>query len=375
MKKIYVPLFLTAAMAGCGGGAQSVMTHQPGSTATPVTNRSATSVQVSSPADNSTVNNSVAYAATATSSCASGIAKMAVYTNGNSPAYQTNGNKLNTTLNFTQGTYATKVQAWDNCGNSAQTPVNITVKNSLPYPSPATPAGSKTFSSLQADKGWKGYALLPTSYNICPSCISTGPQTTWWSQTGVNSPSLSGNATQFDIGGQTQFSDVLWNNHLIGDFSSHGLMDWDKSLANSVHNFIYDVYFYSSNIPASQALEFDINQFVNGQSYIWGHECRIAGGGQWDIWDNQGMKWHPTGVPCKPLNNAWNHLILQAQRTSDGHLLFKSITLNGQTANLNYYEWPTSTGWHGITINYQMDGDRSQQGYSVFLDNLNFTYW
>jgi hypothetical protein len=300
---------------------------------------------------------------------------MAVYTTSTTPAYQVNGASLKATLNFSPGVYTTKVQAWDNCGKSAEAPINITVKNPLPYPSAATPAGSKTFSNLHKAGGWTGYALLPTSYNICSSCGPKGPQTTWWTQPGVSSPSLSGAAMQFDIGGQTQFSDVLWNNHLIGDFSSHGMFDTDHSMASSVHNFIYDVYFFSKNLPASQALEFDINQFVNGQSYIWGHECRIAGGGEWDIWDDQGMKWHPTGVPCKPLNNAWNHVVLRAQRTSDGHLLFQSITLNGVTSNLNYYEWPTSTSWHGITINYQMDGNRSQDFYTVFLDNLNFTYW
>ena len=65
----------------------------------------------------------------------------------------------------------------------------------------------------------------------------------------------------------------------------------------------------------------------------------------------------------------------QAQRTSDNHLLFKSISLNGQTATLNYYEIPTPTTWYGITINYQQDGNYKQQPYSIWLDKLTFTYW
>ena len=109
---------------------------------------------------------------------------------------------------------------------------------------------------------------------------------------GVSSPSMSGNSARMDMGGQTVYSDVLWNNHLIGDFSSQGLPDSAHSIVPNVHNFTYDVYFYATNISASQALEFDINQFFNGQSFIWGHECRIAGGNEWDIWDNPGQKWH-----------------------------------------------------------------------------------
>lgn len=231
--------------------------------------------------------------------------------------------------------------------------------------------------NLQSQNGWTGYALLPPSYDICSSCTPDGPQAGWSMMQGVSSPSLSGDATQFDLSGQTDFADILWNNHLIGDFSSQGLPDTNHTLNPATHNFTYDVYFYATNIGASQALEFDINQFVNGQSFIWGHECRIAGGNEWDIWDNQASQWHPTGVACNPLNEAWNHLTIQVQRTADNQLLFESVTLNGDAANLNYSESPTSSHptWYGITINYQQDGNASQQPYSIWLDQLNFTYW
>lgn len=168
---------------------------------------------------------------------------------------------------------------------------------------------------------------------------------------------------------------MLWNNHLIGNSSSHGLPDNNHTLVPNIHNFTYDVYFYVQDPAISQALEFDINQFVNGQSFIWGHECRIAGGNEWDIWDDPTQHWLPTGIACNPIANAWNHLTLQVERTSDNQLLFKSITLNGETSNINIYEQPTSTSWYGITVNYQQDGNYAQAPYSVWLDNLTFTYW
>jgi hypothetical protein len=28
-----------------------------------------------------------------------------------------------------------------------------------------------------------------------------------------------------------------------------------------------------------------------------------------------------------------------------------------------------------VTVNYQQDGDYQQTAYSVWLDNLNFSYW
>jgi len=332
--------------------------------------KSGGSVQVSAPLSNSTVSPTVQFVASATTSCAAGVAAMGIYTAPGVLAYKVNGAKLNTALTLPGGVYHTVVQEWDHCGGSATAPIVITVGGG------ASPTGkSGQFANLHQKGGWTGYALLPPVYAICPWCVSGGPETKWAMTKGVGSPTLSGSSTRMDIGGQTLYSDVLWNNHLIGDFSSQGLPDTNRAIVPSVHNFTYDVYFYATDISASQALEFDINQFVNGQSFIWGHECRVAGGHEWDIWDNPGQKWIPTGVACNPVNNSWNHLVIQVQRTSDNHLLFQSITLNGKTATLNHYESPTPTNWYGITINYQQDGNYKQQPYSIWLDKLTFTYW
>jgi hypothetical protein len=379
VKKLCLPIFVATTLVSCGGGGNSPFatpgTNPTPSPTTPTTTPVQQGVTVTAPANNSVVPTLVNYTATAKSTCAKGVVSMGVYTAPGVLAQQSNGATLNTQVALNPGTYDTVVQAWDGCGSSSKTPVRITVQGGMPSTSSTPSTPGTTLSDLQQGGGWNAYALLPPSWGICSSCKASGPGTTWSFGQNVGSPSISGSAAKFSIGGTSSYTDVLWNNHLVGDFSSHGKPDSDHSIAGGTHNFIYDVYFFGANLPASQALEFDINLFVNGKSYIWGHECRIAGGHQWDIWDNQGFKWHPTGVPCHPNNNAWNHLTIKTQRTSDGHLLFQSITLNGYTATLNFYESPTSTNWHGITINYQMDGNVSQQSYSVYLDKLNFSYW
>jgi hypothetical protein len=339
-----------------------------GASVTPVkiTVGSGGQVTVSAPKPNSTVSSTVQYVASANSSCSKGVSAMGIYTAPGQLAYTSQGAQLNTTLTLNPGVYDTVVQAWDNCGGSSRTPVTITVGGS---------STSGVFTNLQEQKGWNGYALLPPLYNICTSCTPSGPQATWSMTQNISSPSLSGKSSLMAIGGETVYADILWNNHLIGNFSSQGMPDNNQTIVPSLHNFTYDVYFYVEDPNVSQALEFDINEFVGGYSYIWGHECRIAGGSEWDIWDNPGQTWHPTGIACKPVANAWNHLVLQVQRTSDNHLLFQSITLNGVTSTLNYYEDPTPTTWYGVTINYQQDGNYEQTPYSVWLDKVNFTYW
>jgi hypothetical protein len=338
---------------GCGGSSDTPVTIQVAGS------NKGGQVTVSAPQANSTVSPTVQFVASASSSCASGVAQMGIYTAPGALAYTTKGAQLNTVLTLGRGVYHTVVEEWDNCGGAATAPVTITVGGS---------STSGVFSDLQQQAGWTGYALLPALYEICSSCKPSGPQATW-------SPSLSGNSSQMDIGGSTDYSDILWNNHLIGNFSSQGMPDNNQTIVPNLHNFTYDVYFYAEDLDVSQALEFDINQFVGGKSYIWGHECRIGGGNEWDIWDNPGQKWQATGIACKPVSNAWNHLVIQVQRTSGNQLLFQSITLNGETSVLNYTENPTATTWYGVTINYQQDGNYKQAPYSIWLDNLNFAYW
>jgi hypothetical protein len=326
-------------------------------------------VSVSSPSSGSTSGSPVHFVATASSpACSNGVSAVGIYTAPGKLAYKVNGSKLDTNLSMANGTYNVVVQEWDNCGWSATAALTLTVSGS------SSSGTGKVFSNLQKSGGWTGYALLPPAFGICSDCSPSGSRVKWsWTQN-VSSPSMDGISTKSSYnGGTTQWADILWNNHLIGDFSSHGLPDFSKTLVPSLHNFTYDIYFWVGNINDSQALEFDINQFVGGKSYIWGHECRIAGGHEWDTWNNAGEHWVKSGVACNPVSNSWNHLTINVQRTSDNHLLFKTITLNGKTATLNRYDTPTSRNWYGVTVNYQIDSNYYKKPYSVYIDKFTFT--
>ena len=338
----------------CGGASTATVTF---------TVKTGTGVNVTAPANNSTVSSPANFIATATTSCSSGVASMGIYTAPDQLAYVVNGASLNTNLALNPGTYNATVEEWDHCGGASTAPLTITV------------AAGQTFWNLHSSAGWNGYAQQPPTYSDCTGCLPSGPGTTWAMYQGIKSLALSSSSTQFNIGGTMDYSDVLWNNHLIGDLSSQGLPDTGHTLVPTLHNFTYDVWFYSTNIGSSQALEFDVNQFFNGMGFTWGHECRIDGGNEWDVWDNIGAKWVPTGISCYPIQNAWNHLTIQVQRTSSNQLLYQTITLNGVTSALNRTNTPYSApGWWGITINYQMDGNYQQSPYTVYVDELNFTY-
>lgn len=316
-----------------------------------------TGVWVGSPANNSTVSSSVNYVASATTTCLAGVSSMGIYAS-HQLVYSVAGASLNTTISLIPGTYQTTVKEWDKCGGSSGTAVSITV-------------AGKTLYNIQSASGWQSYGQEPPLYADCTSCSGT----TWAMSQNISSPSLSGSATEYDLGGTVPYSDVLWLNHLIGPFSSQGLPDTNKTIVPYLHYFTYDVYFWGDNLTTvSEAVEFDINQYVNDTGFIWGLECRMWLR-QWALWDSANKKWTSTSLPCTPLSNAWNHLVFDVERTSSNQLLYKTITLNGvtQTVNQTFNPFPAS-GWYGLLVNYQMDGDYKQTNYTTYVDNLNLTY-
>ncbi|MHB1672873.1 MAG: hypothetical protein ACYCSP_01345 [Acidobacteriaceae bacterium] len=335
-----------------------------GATYTPraITVTSQTGVVVTSPANNSTVGSPASYVATAaTSSCPQGVASMGVYVN-NQLVHVEPGSKLNTQLTLGAGPQHTVVEEWDYCGGASYTPVDVTVASS-----------GKVLSNLQASGGWRSYGQFAPDYADCSSNCSGVNWSMWQHQ---SSPSLSGNASRFNIGGNVPYSDVLWTNPVIGQNSTQNLPDSNHTLLPTVHNFTYDASFYVTNASITQVLEFDVNMYMNGTGMIWGNQCNHLGDGDWDIWDNGNAKWVSAGVPCKFVNG-WNHVTIQVQRESNNALLYQSITLNGVAYSINktYAPYSVSSSWWGITVNYQMDGNYNQSANSTYVDNFSLTYW
>lgn len=185
---------------------------------------------------------------------------------------------------------------------------------------------------------------------------------------GVVSPSLDGASTQFWLGGSTPYSDVLWHKNILNESQA--------ATSRTVHNFVYDLYFYTDNGGAAQSIEWDVNQFLDGRSYIFGSQCSYRAGDTWDIWDNVKSHWVSTGVSCGALqSNTWNHVVLEFERTTDNQLHYIAMTLNGTRHYLNWYYPSTATTWNGVTVNYQMDGNLQQANYSTWVDKMKLTYW
>lgn len=334
----------------------------------------ASAVHVSYPANGATVGSPASFVASATTTCYKGVAAIGLYIN-NQRVNVTPGANLNIQVPLGAGWNSAVVQSWDNCGGSAASPLKVDVTgttSSTTTTAAVAPSSGNTVTGLQGWGGWNQWGELPPSYGICSNPCG-GVQ---WSMTQhESSTSLTGNATAFWVGGTTPYSDALFSNPFMGQGSTN-LPDTGHTLMPNLHNFIYDTYVYVSNVNVAQSLEFDINMYLNGVGMEWGTQCDKLGSGDWDIWNNVEGKWIPTGNPCK-LQNGWNHVTLQVQRESNNDLLYQTIALNGVTYNINarVAPFPVPSGWYGMTVNYQMDGNHSQSPYVTYLDKFNVTYW
>jgi len=317
---------------------------------------STSAITLSAPLPGSTVGSPTRFVASAKSATAYPIASMMLYVD-NVGVYTTYSSSMDTTQPLTAGTHNIIIKSWDNSGAIYQLPFTVNVSGTTSaYPSNAT-----VIANLDQVSGWE-------SCDACAGAGGAGPTAPHSLTQGVVSPSMDGASARFWMGGTTPYSDVLW---------------WKKLLTSTqitqnraLHHFVYDLYFYMDNPTVAQSLEWDVNQFVDGKSFIFGSQCSYRARSTWDIWDNVNSHWISTGVVCPiPQAYAWNHIVLEFERTSDDKLRYISMTMNGVKHYLNWYYAPTATTWSGVTVNYQMDGDYRQDNYSTWVDKMSLVYW
>jgi hypothetical protein len=119
-------------------------------------------VTVTTPAANSTVTSPVSYAATAKTSCATGVSSMGLYVD-NKLIYTQKGAALNTSISMAAGAEHTVVQEWDHCGGAAYTTVNLTVSSGT---TPPPPSGGVNVTTWHVDNNRSGLNAKETSLSL-----------------------------------------------------------------------------------------------------------------------------------------------------------------------------------------------------------------
>ncbi|HEY6270557.1 MAG TPA: Ig-like domain-containing protein [Terriglobales bacterium] len=308
-------------------------------------------VTVSSPTPNSATGSPLHVVASAAAPGARPIGTMTIYLDNNI-VYTINAASVNANINAGAGSHLLVVQAWDSAGAVYKNSMTVSVGGASTKAT--TPPNAAVHSAIQTMPAWE-------SCTVCAGPNAQGPVAQYAMGEHVASPSLSGQAAQFQISGSTPYADAIWWKQLGAD--------------NSKTHFQYDLDFYLTQPQLAQALEFDANQSIGNLKFIFGTQCNIKGDGAWDVWDTAGSAWRSTGIACAmPTAFQWHHLTWQFYRDSS-KIYFVAVTLDGVThyVNQSYSARPVNAS--EVNVAFQMDGDYGMHPYSAWLDNVTLTAW
>jgi hypothetical protein len=276
----------------------------------------------------------------------------------NVSVYFVQASKIDTSVAMSAAKHNVVVQAWDSAGTVFKQALTITVSGTttssgLPLP----PSTAVTKASIDQMTGWQ-------SCTVCAGAGGNGPAATATMLENIVSPSLDGKSAKFSIAGTTSYSDALWWKQL--------------GAANTAKNFKYDLYFYLTTPQYAQALEFDTNQAIGTERFIFGTQCNIKTGstvGHWDVWGNADGKWLSTGIACSaPSAFKWHHLTWEFKRTAT-QVTYVGFTYDGVTHYVNRTYTARASSVNELNVAFQMDGDKFMHDYSTWLDKISLTYW
>jgi hypothetical protein len=309
-------------------------------------------VTISTPGSGQTVSSNFHLVASASSSSA--IKAMMVYRDGSKIKSFSGTSKVDTYISASGGQHRIVVQAQDSSGFFSKA-IYVTVGTTSSGSGGGTTATTGSlFSNIDQMSGW-------TSCSVCAGAGGSGETASHSMYQNISSPSKDGRSAQFNLNANTAYAAALWWKQL-------GAKD-------GAHHFVYDVYFYLKNPSASQALEFDVNQSLNGKRYVFGTECSMSGSKTWRVW-SAATRWQSTGVPCnRPSAYAWHHVTWEFQRTSTNQVKFVSVTLDGKKSYVNRTYSPQSRSAHELNVAFQMDANKNHTHYSTWVDKVSLRYW
>ena len=276
---------------------------------------------------------------------------MRVYVDGNA-VFLTFNPTMDALIWMSPGAHTLTVTAVDKSGADSATVIQLNVASQA----------AATISQIQDLPGWENCSAVfpPTAARAGQLCAAGLGEAVSTMAPNQSSPSLSGASAKFTMGGPTGYSNMLWFKSLGG--------------GSSVTRFSYDLSFFIDNPTVSQALEFDLNQTFGGTRWTWGTECNFKDSHKWDIWDPLNEKWVSTSVACDPFPaNTWIHLVWTFERVGN-QVHYVSLSLNGTTCPIDQF-FGAQPSWtlEDINVAFQLDGDFSQQPYTVWLDKVTLT--
>jgi hypothetical protein len=173
--------------------------------------------------------------------------------------------------------------------------------------------------------------------------------------------------------------DMVWK--AFGGERFH--VDLGASKQNSLYTtFTLDTWVYFNKLVNVNNIEIDLNQVIpNGDTVIFGMQCNFPRE-MWQYTTNVSGKprWNDSNVACSRkwwTAGLWHHVILKYHRDAAGNVAYDSVNFDTKLATFVGAYGPSDfdLGWQiGQQVaNFQVDGDGTFAGATVFLNSFNVT--
>jgi hypothetical protein len=180
---------------------------------------------------------------------------------------------------------------------------------------------------------------------------------------GVSNPSLSGSAADFYVNGGPAYTGGYYFIEQPTIATPVSFLQYD-----------FDMYIPAQYADSPQAIEFELQQTVNGDTYNYAWQADYATN-SWFTFNFTTKNWEPAGIPLQRFApNTWHHItsVFHAAGTQAVH---DSLTVDGKTINVNIAHQATHTGTRlEFTTGFQVDLNSASSPYHVYVDNMKVTY-
>lgn len=178
----------------------------------------------------------------------------------------------------------------------------------------------------------------------------------------VGNPSLSGNATDFYVNGGPAYAGAYY-------------FIEQPTVANPLTylKYEFDLYVPAQYVSSPQGFEFECQQTVNGETYNFAWQADYMSN-SWRVFNYATKVWEPTGIPFHQFApNNWHHIVA-IYHTAGTQAVHDSLTVDGNTTNVNIAHEATHTGTPlEFTNAVQLDLNSSSTPYHIYVDNLKVT--
>jgi hypothetical protein len=206
-----------------------------------------------------------------------------------------------------------------------------------------------TFHDIQKMPGWQ-------DCDECAGANGHGPDTPHSMGVSLIGVDPGEQGALFSVSGHAPYGAALWWKQL-------GPYPW-------AHKLAYD--FWVNSDLNFQALEFDVNQSVDGSKYIFGTQCDRIGEGKWDVWNPAAAQWMPTKYACDAINPGWHHYVWHFERTGK-RVHYISLEFDGLDWPVDIYANAIPVDAQELNVAVQLDEDAAPHPFSATVDKITLT--